>query len=651
MNNLIKNKLYFLGYSLLAFLTLFIYWPGLHSIFLLDDGPNLSTIGDHLSLGYWHNVLIFLLEGRSGPTGRPLSLLSFFLNSSTYPADPWSFKLLNVIIHIINGALISLLLYKVTQLINMKKRLAQWLILLATAFWLLHPFQITTVLYVIQRMTELSALFILLGLLGYLYGREWLTNISNTNTHFQHVLLLTLIIWSCLTLAMLSKETGILLLAYILVIEYFLLRPYQVKTSKMLKNWLFVAVLIPSISILGYVYWGAFSSHAFDSRPFTLEQRLLTETRIIFDYLTNIVLPGFSTPTLFHDDYSISTGWLQPWTTLSSTISLLLLVSIAWLMRTKHTIISFGILWFLASHLLESTVLPLELYFEHRNYLAMLGPLLIIIYTVQQLALYQPKLKKIAYVFVGIFSLLLATNTLQNTILWSNPLALISVWVKDHPNSTRALSTLDGFEKASNATLMDQEIRKIIASLNNAEKHPRPFFLLIRQLAHDCNNHVLTTKKLQAIQSQLAHTSNELASAKVLHQFIKNWQAGQCQNISAQQMIVFLETLLTVPKADIGTLKHVAYFGLSEVWKTEKNLDKTIFYLTKSYEKAPSLGLLLAKVEYFISAGLYNEANATLNDLSLLKTTLRKRLVLTLRKKEIEAVKNRIQQYQQLSKS
>lgn len=649
MSNIIKNKVYFLGYFLLAFLTLAIYWPGLHSIFLLDDGPNLSTMGDHLSLGYWHNMLIFLLEGRSGPTGRPLSLLSFYLNSSTYPADPWSFKLLNVIIHIINGALISLLLYKATQLITMKKQLAQWLILLGVAFWLLHPFQITTVLYVIQRMTELSALFTLLGLLGYLYGREWL--LSASNTKFKHILILTFIIWFCLTLAMLSKETGILLLAYILVIEYFLLRPYQVKTSKTLKNWLLFAVLIPFISVLGYVYWGALSSNAFDSRPFTLEQRLLTETRIIFDYLVNIVFPSLSTPSLFHDGYTVSTGWLHPWTTLSSTIGLLLLISIVWLMRTKHTIISFGIMWFLASHLLESTVLPLELYFEHRNYLAMLGPLLIIIYAIQQLTLYKPKLKKIAYIFASIFSLLLITNTLQNTMLWSNPLALISVWVKAHPNSTRALDTLDSFEKATHATLMDQEIRKTIASLNNVENRPRPFFLLIRQLMHDCNNNTLTAKKLQGTQTKLVHTDNELASAKVLHEFIKNWQKGKCQNISSQQMITFLENLLTVPKADIGTLKHVAYFGLSEAWKTERNLDKTIFYLTKAYQQAPSLGLLLAKAEYFISAGLYDEANATLNDLSLLKTTLRKRLVLTLREKEIDAVKNRIQRYQKLSKS
>jgi len=392
-----KKRLWLAGaYLILTLLTLAIYWQGLQSDFYLDDTPNLSTMGDHLSLGYWHNVLIFLLEGRSGPTGRPLSLLSFYLNSSTYPTDPWSFKLTNVIIHIVNGALITLLLHKLTKLINMDKQQAKWLVLLSVAFWLLHPFQITTVLYVIQRMTELSALFILLGLLAYVYGREWLNvTASPRQTDNKHLFLLSFLVWLCITLAMLSKETGILLLAYILVIEYFLLRPFNVKTSNTIKNWIIITILIPFIGILGYVYWGALSPHAFDSRPFTLEQRLLTETRIIFDYLANILIPGFSIPSLFHDDYLISTSWLQPWTTLSSGIGLLVLIAIAWFGRTKHALLSFGILWFLASHLIESTVVPLELYFEHRNYLAMLGPLLIVVYYSQQLITYKPRIKKL----------------------------------------------------------------------------------------------------------------------------------------------------------------------------------------------------------------------------------------------------------------
>jgi hypothetical protein len=56
----------------------------------------------------------------------------------------------------------------------------------------------------------------------------------------------------------------------------------------------------------------------------------------------------------------------------------LLILSILW--RKRFPIVAFAVLWFLVGHSLESTVFPLEIIHEHRNYLPALGPLLALTY-------------------------------------------------------------------------------------------------------------------------------------------------------------------------------------------------------------------------------------------------------------------------------
>ncbi len=450
---------------------------------------------------------------------------------------------------------------------------------------------------------------------------------------------------------MLSKETGLLLLIYIVVIEYFLLRPFKVETSKALHYWVFFVVLIPFIIVLSYIYSGAVATGAYHFRSFTLEQRLLTESRIIVDYLANILIPGFSTPSLYHDGYALSTHWLQPLSTLFSIIGLALLVVIAWLVRNKWSVLSFGIFWFLASHLIESTVVALELYYEHRNYLALFGPLFVLVYYAQQLIVNQSRIRKAAYAFLSLFAILIIANTLQNVMLWKNPIALVSTWAKANPHSLRAIESLDTFEKQYDVTLQDKVLRKYIQTINLHEKEP--LYLLLRNLKFSCSNGGLQSDDLQTAHNKLASLENKhpIPSAEELNGWLQAWRSGKCDTLSPKQMIGFLNSLITVPQSQLGDLRYSAYLGLSDAWKKERDLGQTLHFLTKAYKRKPTLGLVFKKTNYFISAGLYQEANATLDDLSLLKTTFRKRLVIKLRKQEIIAVRNKIKQYQQLSKS
>jgi hypothetical protein len=113
--------------------------------------------------------------------------------------------------------------------------------------------------------------------------------------------------------------------------------------------------------------------------PFNIDQRLLTEARIVIHYLGWISLLNPEPMSLYHTDFQISNGLLRPTSTLLSIIAIIFLVlaGLYSLVKQRYPLIGFGLLWFFAGHLLESTTIPLELMFEHRNYLPSLGILLI----------------------------------------------------------------------------------------------------------------------------------------------------------------------------------------------------------------------------------------------------------------------------------
>ena len=85
---------------------------------------------------------------------------------------------------------------------------------------------------------------------------------------------------------------------------------------------------------------------------------------------------------LFHDDIAVSHGWLQPVSTLVSVIAWGVLLIAALLVRNRVPIFTFAVLWYLVGHSMESTFLPLELVYEHRNYVPGIGIIMLIGYII-----------------------------------------------------------------------------------------------------------------------------------------------------------------------------------------------------------------------------------------------------------------------------
>src|SRR5690606_14205900 len=136
---------------LILILTVLVYCPSLIGGFIFDDLPTLGQMNQYGDMHHWDNIQKFVSSGTAGPTGRPVSLLTFVPQADDWLAgNAFPFKVVNLIIHLLCGVL----LYWVTQLllraygeVNQKK--IAWVALLTAGFWLLHPLMLSTTLYVI----------------------------------------------------------------------------------------------------------------------------------------------------------------------------------------------------------------------------------------------------------------------------------------------------------------------------------------------------------------------------------------------------------------------------------------------------------------------------------------------------------------------
>ena len=420
-----------LGLIAITLVTFLAFRPALSGPFLLDDFPTLRGLSQiDLTTAVLPQVRQYALAGSSGLRGRPLSLASFALEAPSWPDNPETFKRTNLLLHIVNGLLLFALLSNLTKILQCPGLQGVGLSLGITAVWLLHPMQISTVMYVVQRMTLLSASFTLLGLSLYCKGRG-----SLADRPWQGFVLIGIGLLPCTILAVLAKESGVLSPVFALVLELTLLRAVKGDRWRLWQRLGLAGLTVGPLAIAGYFAWHWSDYTDYSDRNFSLPERLLTEGRVLSDYLRLIAFPMTTEFGIFGDGYLISRGWLQPPMTLLCAILIggLLVGGIA--LRRRAPWISFAILWFFAGHLLESTIVPLEIYFEHRNYLPMLGPVAAGIWALMQ---FRPDAPAIAASLTAAVSLVLALLTFSSSLVWGNEALAAEVWPKDHPRSERA---------------------------------------------------------------------------------------------------------------------------------------------------------------------------------------------------------------------
>ena len=415
-----------------------VYSLGLSGAFLLDDYATLPMLEQWGQINNLEKLKQFVGSGFTGPTGRPVALFTFAVQSGQWPDSPFHFLLVNLVIHLVSAVLLFFLVRLIAHGLKLNEYLSTWLPVFVSLLWAAHPLNVSAVLYIIQRMVLLSTLFNLAALISYLIAREYcLTgNIKKALVWF------TIAGFTAL-MALFSKEIAVLIPLQLLLLEAMFSWQGKRETSPLLRAVFWFGIVIPCCIVVLYIFellvrniytFFLTGDELFSRRSFTVFERLLTQSRVVGDYLLAIIIPKSQSAGVFHDGYLVSTSLFKPVSTLVWSLIHLSLVVGAFVFRRKLPLLAFGILWFYVNHLVESTVVMLELKFEHRNYLPGMGILLAVAYSL----LVMPVSHRIRAISVGaVFFVCVAVLALRAS-LWGNPEKAVLVWVNENKNSVRA---------------------------------------------------------------------------------------------------------------------------------------------------------------------------------------------------------------------
>lgn len=469
-----KHLFALLFLSLSVFLA---YWSSLHGTWAMDDVVANKPVG-------LHDIQDF--------TGfRKVAYLTFLLNQSVAPFTPANFRLFNILLHLLNAALVYVIAYKTMALciasvrgntpLNpplMRGELKGGTVikgkppvrlplmreavtgggnpvfyaaLLSSVLFALHPININAVAYIVQRMAALAAFFSLLSLLGYIYA-----TLSGSKVK---AILLYFLSGVFLIAGIFSKENAVVIIPLIVLYDYVFLSKFD---FAFFKKRVFVIAAIGIVSVIAASYFLKLHSTAIDIISFFLHpnnalpergwmavdvywtplQHILTEFRVVSRYLMIILIP---IPKLLVFDwwgFPLSEGLTKPITTVPSMLFLISLIVFSVLKIRRFPLLCFGILWYFIAISLESFfAIGSDLYFEHRNYLPVAG--LFIGAAGQMVLVLKDKINgRIVWTAAGIVAILLGSLTFARNYVWKDSLTLWGDTMKKTPSNIRAMISM-----------------------------------------------------------------------------------------------------------------------------------------------------------------------------------------------------------------
>lgn len=331
------------------------YVPSFGVPFAFDDLHNLV-----LNPRVQPNSLSELLQSLDarGSRDRPVAMFTFALNYLWTGLDPTSYHAVNLVIHAVNGVLLYFLLKVLAQAPASPSLLqvnAAAFAFAGALIWLVHPVNTQAVTYIVQRMASLAATFYLLAL--------WLFALWRSGSLRAG--------WAmpCIGLAFLA---GFLTKAHVVTLPVALLLVDVTFFGgwRRVHTWALAATAAVAVA-LGTLYAGSALEHLLTApahRDFAGLERLMTQSRVIWHYLSLLAWPDVGRLQLDYD-FTISRSFLHPPVTLVASLGLLLVTLAAAYFLRRHPWPAFGWLFFLVALSVESSIILLELAFEHRLYL------------------------------------------------------------------------------------------------------------------------------------------------------------------------------------------------------------------------------------------------------------------------------------------
>jgi hypothetical protein len=300
----------------------FLYSPGLHGDFVLDDFT--------LPLGLAANRRPFsaFLGGL-----RPVLMISYWVNGRLWGDAPIGYHSVNVLIHLANSGLVFLVLNRLLSMAAWPVSRSKVAAAIGTLVFLIHPLQTESVSYIAGRSESLASLFLLLAYALFLYRRRqsisWPEAIG--------VLLL-------FGLAVKTKENAISLAGILFLTDIMWPNPFSWEGPR--KNWRLYLLMLPGALVAAVATFRLLAtagSAGFSGATFKWYQYAFTEARAIFSYVRLALFPiGQS---LDHDFATSHTIFERG--AIVYMILLAGLVAAALLARRKYPLACFGLLMFL----------------------------------------------------------------------------------------------------------------------------------------------------------------------------------------------------------------------------------------------------------------------------------------------------------------
>ena len=434
----------------LVFMICLAYMNTFQASWHLDDHPNIvKNSGLHITNLKIESLIrtFYTSPTRPGWIGkklyRPIPCLSFAVNWYLGKDNVFGFHLVNLIVHILTAFFLFLTVFFLLKSPNIGDKVRGnevSIAFLTSALWAMNPIQTQAVTYIVQRMASMAAMFYILSILFYISCRL-------SENSIKRIFLLLGCVLSYL-FALGSKENTIVLPVALVLIEILFFQNLSVPRTR--KVWLrgsiaggVLLVLMGALIILS----GNLLSilNGYQSRPFTLSERLLTEPRVVVFYLSQIFYAIPNRLSIEHD-VQMSTSLFQPWSTLPAILAIFLMIALGILLIRKQPMVSLAILFFFFNHAIESSIIPLELIFEHRNYLPSMFLFLPVAYgIVWMIAYYKQKnsvLSRVLVIFSALLLVCFGSSTHIRNMAWATEKSLWEDAVKKAPNSNRPLHNL-----------------------------------------------------------------------------------------------------------------------------------------------------------------------------------------------------------------
>lgn len=591
------TRLSLFGFLIVLVLAWFCYQPAMSGAFQLDDVSNLGGLANVEDAA---SAIEFALSGEAGPSGRPLALLTFALQAAHWDEGASAFLRANLLIHLLNALVLAACLYQLGCLRRVERHNAVMTAAAAAGIWVIMPLLATASLLVVQRMATLSALFVLLGLGAYLLARRRI-DVAPTRA----LLGMSASIVAGVLLSILCKESGLLLPTLILVLESTLLRrPESVNLARW-RLWQAVFLWLPTLVVVAYLGSRAvYPDWMIGKRDFNAWERVLTQARVLWIYLLKAVvgLPGQL--GVYQDPPAISRSLLELPALLAS-IAWLAVTTAAVVWRRRFPLFAFAVLWYLTGHLLESTVFPLELYFEYRNYLPMVGPAYALC---SYLLPGGAQLRRAAALAIPAYILASAYFLYSFSSLSGEPSLASRYWATQYPHSVRAVTTMATYQ------LREEGPLRTLATIDRfVIEHPQHAYLRIQELNLLCKiapgqDHSVV---LAELRRDLPGVDFTYSAGTMLSQLLDTVAASNCEDVDLGTVRELAGLLQANPRYVLNpSYNQFHHKLLAGIARLQGDFTASLALLEEAIAYKPSTELNMMMVSALASAGEYAAAAA-----------------------------------------